>query len=314
MLINREVLLAKIESSYGVDPTPVAGTDAVLVENPSWSNEGARMNERPAVRSSLGSLQQVYGGALMTVAFDIELKGPGTAYSASVKPEMATLLRACGFGETIDTTGGSEKATYAPVSTALESCTIYYFQDGTRFVLTGCRGNVSFNLEVGAVPKASFTMTGHVAGPTDVAVPAPTYDSAVPPPVIGGAFTIDAFAAVIGALAFDMSNAMSFPPDLSAADGFGEIQITKRDVNGSFDPEHELVAAEDFIGNWKTGKSMVLATGSIGSTQYNKFKMDMPAVYYRETAPGDRDGIRTLENAFGAVESAGDDEVSIEFS
>ena len=77
MLVNREVILAKIEGSYGVDSVPVEGTDAMLVENISWSNEGLRMNERPAVRANIGMLQQVYGGRLMTFTFDVEMKGAG---------------------------------------------------------------------------------------------------------------------------------------------------------------------------------------------------------------------------------------------
>jgi len=316
MLTNREVILAKIEVSYGVDPTPLPGTDAVLIENPAWAHEGARMNERLGIRPSLGKLQQVFGGTLATVTFDVELKGAGVAYSASVLPELDALLRMCALSSTVDTTPSSESVTYAPASTAIESGTIYYYQDGTRFILTGCRGNVSFAAEVGGVAKASFTITGHVLGsnPADVALPTPTYDSTVPPPVINGAFTIDSFTAVINALNFDLGNTVATPPDLSDVNGFGEIQVTMRDVNGSFDPEHELIATEDFIGNWKSGLSMALASGTIGANQYNSYALTMPAVYYREVAPGDRDGIRTLDLTFGATESTGDDEFSLVFN
>ena len=112
-----------------------------------------------------------------------------------------------------------------------------------------------------------------------------------------------------------MGNQIATPADVSETDGYGEIQIIGRDVTGTFSPEFDTIANEDFIGNWKSGKSMVLASGNIGSTQYNKFKIDMPAVYYRDPpGPGDRDGIRTLELPFAAAESSGDDEVTIEFT
>ena len=75
MIINREVILVKEEVTYNTDPVPTEGANAVLVENPAWQNEGLRMNERPAVRSSIGQLQHVYGGMLRTVTFDVELKG-----------------------------------------------------------------------------------------------------------------------------------------------------------------------------------------------------------------------------------------------
>ena len=66
MLTIRDVILAKVEATYNVDSTPT-GTDAILVENPSWGYEGARMNDRPAVRTSMGKMQKVYGGSLKTI-------------------------------------------------------------------------------------------------------------------------------------------------------------------------------------------------------------------------------------------------------
>ncbi len=313
MLVNRELILAKIESTYNVDSTPSAATDAILVENINWSQEGLRMVDRPSIQASLSTNQQIYAGSLRSVTFDVEIKGAGAAYSASVAPEVDVLLRACGMGVTLVTTVGSESITYEPVSTGHESITIYYYQDGMLYKLTGCRGNVSFDLSTGAYGKVSFTFVGHSSSPTDAALVTPTYDSTIPPPVIAGAFNVDSYAAVIAALGFDLGNTTATPDNFSAADGFGDVQITKRDVNGSFDPEAVTVATEAFEANLRSGLSMALTTGSIGSTQYNRYTVDMPAIYYRSLAPGDRDGIRTYSMGFGADESSGDDEVSIKF-
>lgn len=314
MLVRREVILAKVETTYNTDPTPTAADNAILVEEPSWSHEGARMVDRPAVRQTMGMLQQVYGGSLKQVTFTVELKGPGSAYSATVRPEIDALLRACGFAATIDTSVGTETATYDPASTSHESVTIWYYQDGTLHKITGARGNVSFTLEAGNIVKANFTLTGHSVAPTDVALASPTYGSTVPPVFIGASFAAQSYAAVINALNFDMSNQVIMPPDANASDGYGEIQITGRDVNGSFDPEHVLVATHDFIGKWRSGATGTLTTGTIGSTQYNRFAINFAEIYYRGISPGDRDGLRTLEVPFGAVEDSGDDEVSIVFS
>lgn len=311
MLINRAGILAKIETTYNTDPTPVAGTDAVLVQALSWSHEGARMNERPATRPGLGKLQHVFGGTLVALEFECELKGAGVAYSASVRPEIDVLLRACGFGATVVTTGGSESVTYNPVSTGHESITIYHFEDGKRRIVTGCRGNVEFTMETGGIGKAKFRFVGHEATPTDVALPTFTFDTTVPPAIKGGAFAIGGYSAIISALNFNPNNALAMPPNFSATDGFAEIRITGRDVSGSFDPEDVLVATKNFIADWKAGTTGALATGTIGGTQYNRYSVSMPVVYYREVAPGDRDGIRTLDLAFGAAESTGDDEISL---
>jgi len=309
MLTNREVILIKVEATYGTDSVPVEATDAVLVENLAWANEGLRMNERPAVRANINMLQQVYGGRLGSITFDIELKGGGGA--VDVPPEIAPVLRACGLGETIN---AAVDVTYEPVSTGHESFTVYYFQDGIRYIMTGARGNISFSLETGAVGKASVTLTGHIALPTDVALASPTYDGVVPVAVINAPFAVGGYSAIINALSFDMSNTVATPPDMSASDGYSEIQITGRDVNGSFDPEAVVVATDFPLQDLEQGNTLVLSTGVIGTGIGGRYQVDMPAIYYRDVSPGDRDGVRTLENPFGAAESAGDDEVSIIFT
>lgn len=315
MLKSRQVILAKIEGTYNTDPTP-AGTDAILVEDLDWSHEGARMIKRPATRPSLGQLQSVFGGTLAQVSFSCEIKGPGSAYSSSVRPEIDVLLRACALAVTVVTTPGSETATYKPVSTpsSHESCTIYLYRDGKRRILTGCRGNVEFTFKTGERGMAKFTLTGHVAAETDTSLVTPTFDSVLPPVVKGGSFAIGAYAAVVSALNFSPNNSVVTPPSLSASDGYGEIRITGRDVAGSFDPEDVLVATKSFIADWSAGTTGSLTSGLITGAQYNRYTATLPVAYYREVKPGDRDGIITLDLSFGAAESSGDDEFSLAFS
>lgn len=308
LLTRKKLLLAEIESTYNTDPTPSPTTDAVLVESLSWSNEGLKMIERIAARPSAGTLQQIYGGRLISVTFAAEVKGSGAAGTA---PELGALLRACGLGETIV---ASTSVTYAPVSSGQESATLYVYEDGKRIIVTGCRGNVSFAMAAGDKVTATFTMTGHVGAQTDTALPSATFDSTVPEPFIGGSFTIDSYAASISALNFDLANGMAMPEDVNASDGYGEIAITSRDVNGSINPLDELVATEDFIGNFTSGAVMALTTGAIGATAGNILTVSMPAVYYRDASSADRDGIAALDLPFGAAESTTDDEVSIAFT
>lgn len=314
MLVNREVILAKTEVSYGVDSLPVAGTDAMLVENIAWSNEGLRLNERPAVRSSLGQLQQVFGGTLRSITFDVEMKGSGVDPSVTATPpEFAPLLRACGLAETIN---AGVSVVYVPESDPAnhESITIYYYQDGIRYDLLGCRGNVSFTWETGALAKMSFTFTGHLVGPTDQSLVTPTVLSVVPEALIGSAFTIGGFAAIVNAVSLDMSNTLALPPSIAASDGYDEVQITARDPNGSYDPESELIATEDPWNDLITDAALALSIGPIGATAGNIMTIAMPAVSYRDVTPGDRDGIRVYEIPFGAAESTVDDEVSLTFT
>jgi len=310
MLTNREVILAKIEVTYGTDSVPVEAIDAKLVENIGWSNEGLRMNERPAVRQNIGMLQMVFGGTLRAITFDVELKGSGGA--VDVPPELGTLLRGCGFDETIT---GATDVQYAPVSTGQESLTIYHFQDGIRHTMVGCVGSLSVNLETGALGKLSFTFTGHLVDVTDVALPAaPVYTTNVPPPLISVPFSIGGFSAVINALTFDMSNTVATPPDMSASDGYSEVRITQRDVQGSYDPEAVLIAVEDPFVDLAQGNILAVTTGVIGSVVGNRILIDLPGAYTKDVSPGDRDGVRTYDIPLGFAEVAGDDEVNFTFT
>jgi hypothetical protein len=309
MLKQLTVILAKVEATYNVDPVPTGAADAILVENPSWSLDSARRFERMPVKASLAPLKSLYGGSLMTVSFDVEVKGSG---AAGTPPEIGVLLRGCGFGETIV---ASTSVEYEPVSTALKSITIYYYEDGIRRILTGCRGNVNFSAEVGGPGKLSFAFTGHYSAPTDVAVATPTFDTTVPSVWLGMAsFLVDSYAAVITKLAFDMGNEVAKPGTIIAADGYGEIRITRRNVTGSMDPEQTLVATYNWINKWQTVATGALTCGTLGTVAGNRYLLTMPALTWSSLAPADKEGISTFEAAFEARESASDDEISFLFT
>lgn len=306
-LVRRRVLLAKVESTYNTDAVPTEADNAILIEDLNWSPEGLRMVDRPAIRSSLGALQQVYGGSLLNVSFTAEVKGSG---AAGTPPELGALFLGCAMAETIV---ASTSVTYKPASDSQSSLTFYIYEDGTLIKLTGCRGTCEMIGEVGARMMASFTFTGHFDGPADVAIASPTYDSTVPPILINGNFTIGGFGAIIQAANINLGLTVEVPPNLSATDGYGEVLVTSRDVNGSINPEQTLVAAKDFMAEFKAGTTGAFNIGPIGSAG-NQLQVTMPAVYYRNLSPSARQGVQVYDLPFGAAESSGDDEVSLIFT
>lgn len=311
MLLKNEVILAEIESTYNTDPTPT-GAEAVAFSDVSWSNEGLRMIERNLVKQGLDMEKRIYGGHLKTIVFTCELKGSGAAGTA---PEFGPLLRSCGMDETIVV---STSVTYGPVSTALESCTIYYFEgDGTngiRHILTGCRGTCVFNFQVGDVPKVTFTMTGHRSNPTDNAAPTPTYDSTDPVGLINIPFTVGGDSLVVNGFTLETTNEIATVESLSASDGYGDVRISSRDPGGSLDPETVLVATTPIIADLTGGQENAISIGSIGATAGNIVDLDLPAAYYVDAGPADREGIRTYDLPYKAAISAGDDEWSLVFT
>lgn len=155
MLKNKEVFCAKLETNYNIDAVPVASTDALLVESSDWTNEGVRMIDRPAIRSSTGKLKQIFGGSLVGFNVSCEVKGSGTP---GTPPEIGSLLQMCGMSETI-VPGTS--VTYRTASNGHKSGSVDLYHEGMRIKGTGVRGNVGFNLEVGNKIMANFTLVGH---------------------------------------------------------------------------------------------------------------------------------------------------------
>ena len=310
MLTSREVILVKEEGTYNQDSVPTNLLNAMLIGNPSWAHEGLRMNERNVVKNTNAVKQHIFGGTLKTISLEIELKGSGAVGTA---PEFGVLFEACSYVETIVV---ATLVKYDPTSDPAnqKSVTVYYYQDGLLHKLTGCRGTFSVNLETGAIPMATFTLTGHSGAPTDEPMVVPTLDTTEPVAVKGNAFTVGGFSADISSLAFDAGVEVSTPASMGSDDGYGEVRVGKRDLNGSFDPEMELVVDNDFYGDFEDGNKLALNTGSIGSVAGNIVSLAMSAVYYRDLANGDREGIRTYEVPFGAVEDAGDDELTIVFT
>jgi hypothetical protein len=305
LLIKRAVLLAKIESTYNSDPSPAAA-DAVLVESLSISHTGQRMDEQMVLKNTLAPDQQVFGGTLKQLQFSVPLKHSGTVDTA---PEWGPILRACGCGETIN---AATSVVYTPATDSHDSVTIYYYEDGVLHSLTGCRGNVVFNINSGQRALMTFTMTGHDAGITDTSVvSSPTFDSTVAVAVKGASFSIGGYSAIISSMTMDTGNTIETPDDLNGSDGYGEIEVGDRDVNGTIDPEMVLVATNDFLSDWKNGTSMALATGTIGGTSGNQWALSLPAVSYRDMGFDSRGNIRTAAMNYGASESSGDDEFSL---
>ncbi|MGR8917981.1 MAG: phage tail tube protein [Gammaproteobacteria bacterium] len=309
-MTKRGVLTAKVESTYNSDSSP-GTSDVVRAEEVSIDlNRGAKMNERPAQRGTLGQLPHLYGGALGAIEFSVPIAGSGTAGTA---PEVDALLRACGMAVT---TVPSTSVAYAPTSDAQnhESCTIKYYEDGTLYVFTGCVGNVSVNAEAGAHGKLQFSMVGHISGPSDSALISGSFSTVSPPQIKGLSYTLDSYAGVIAALTADLQNTIAELPSVNGADGYGRMQITARDVMMTVNPEVELVATEDYVGNWRSGASQAVAFGTVGATAGNRWALAMPAAVVREIGKEERDGVAVYALTLGCAESSGDDEITLTFT
>ncbi|MDE2102462.1 MAG: hypothetical protein KGL39_34770 [Patescibacteria group bacterium] len=313
LLVQHQLILAKIETAYNTDADPAPATNSILVQDLSWTQHGLRMEKRPALRvDSISPLQPVYGGELCQIEFTCEVKGSGTAGTA---PEIDPLLQACGMAATI---AASISVTYAPISTnsGIKSCTIYHEYDGNVQKLTGCMGTVNFTIKSGMIVTAKFTFTGHVESRVAGALGTPTFNATVPVAAINmSGLLIGAYAPVAQSFALDVGTKVETPANLGAADGYGPIMISERDSKGTIEVEADLLGNVDFFTDISDGTAINFTTGAIGSAAGNKVTFNVPQLVVTGIKPGNSNGIITATVDYQAVESSTPDtNFSIEFT
>src|SRR5574337_1801501 len=108
--VRNTAILAKVESSYGVDITPGAADGLWAIGTPPSPKFTPNSLKDVIGRGSLSKIPNAAPGQrYWEVSLKVPVRGAGAAYSSSVKPKVSPLLRACGFQEVVTTTGGSEK-------------------------------------------------------------------------------------------------------------------------------------------------------------------------------------------------------------
>lgn len=316
-LVRNTAILAKTEVTYGVDPVPTGGANAILISNQQVNPLVANNVDRAVVRPYLGGSEQLVGTRYKEVSFDVELVGSGTAGTA---PAWGPLLRACGMAETVT---ASTRVDYLPVSTGFESVTIYYYDDGVQHVLLGARGTVQPNLRIGEIPKLSFRFVGIDGGDTAVANPAVTLTNFRTPLVVvdanSGDVTFGATHSSSGApvltagtiypsqgLELDLGNAVNFTPLL----GGETVDITDRQATGRL--SLDLTAAQEvtFIGNVKsaTVQSLGITHGTVAGFKSLLF---MPSVQLINPGKAELNGKRLISYDLRVNPSAGNDELRL---
>lgn len=151
--IRNTAILAKIETTIGTDALPTGAADALLVSNPTCDYTYNNV-DRDNIRSFLGASEQLAGTRYVTLGFDVEVSGSGTAGTA---PAWGKLLRACAMAETLT---ALMRAEYNPITSGFEALTIYYYDDGVVHRAVGCMGNMEMMLEESGIPKFKFSFTG----------------------------------------------------------------------------------------------------------------------------------------------------------
>lgn len=152
-LFKTKTLFAAIESTYDTSPV-ITGAHWAEARNVSITPFEAPVVDRGIVLPYKGRRAGLAGTPNVKITFDIALAPSGTRGTA---PRWGTILRGCGWAETIVAT---TSVSYNLVSTGEQSLTLVYFDADNRHDITGARGSVSFKLSKGGIPLMSFSFTG----------------------------------------------------------------------------------------------------------------------------------------------------------
>ncbi len=243
--LRKTFLLAKLESTYGIDSVPTAD-DAILVSSAEFTYTSSN-KERNVIKPWMGSEEELTGDDYGTISFTVEAAPSGTAGTAA---KWGKLLQACAMSETIT---AATKVAYLPVSASFASLTFYYIIDGIRYIMTGCRGNAQFVYEVNDIPSIKFTFTGMIGdlstAITSQVVTGQDYATWKAPEMVTARNTSSLSINLLGVadehletptarndygctgLTFDLGNKVAYQPMLGT--GASRVVISDRAVTGS---------------------------------------------------------------------------------
>lgn len=300
-----KTLLAKIETTYGTDPTPTAGANGILATNVSISPMEGQDVDRNLEFPHFGASEMIPTGLFAKLTFDVELAGSGAAGTA---PAWSVLMRMCGNAATVTP---ATKVEYTPITDAPESGTIYFAIDTVRQVLKGARGTWTIKLNAQGLPVISFEMTGLWAVPTTSAKIAPTLTGFQVPKV---ATKTNTPTFTIGGTAFVMRNfelALNNDVQTRLLIGYDGIEIVDRNPSLKATVEAQALATYDpfTIAQAQTKKVIQLVHGTAAG---NIVTIDIPiAQQKRLTGYSQEQNVLEWPLEYVPLPNAGNDEFKI---
>ena len=319
---RKTVILVKNEDTYGVQATATPTTDAILTTIPSVSLD-AQVLERNYTRASFSPTQPVIGRKLVNVGFQTELKSQIEVLDGvDTNPlEIDPVLRMAGLDPTytVETSPpGSNDGyvTYAPISDAQESATLYvYSGNQVKHIVTGAYCNLQFEFVAGQYPIMTVDIRGKYIEPSDAAVSNTTYATDIP--VQSESLSL-AFGAVTGTVVrtftLNMNNEIIERPDLNSTEGLKGLRISGRRPTISFRVEKELVSTWNIYNALDIGTTYS-TTFTHGSSAGQKILVTIPKLVITNITEADDAGIAVLdvEGLCAANSGTGDDEFTLKF-
>ena len=131
LLTKKRAVLAKIESTYGVDPVPTGAANAMLVSNLSIAPIEASLVSRDLMRPYLGNSQNLLAETHVKIDFEVEYVGSGVV---GLAPAYDPLMLACGFSKATSTAALTINRTGSVATATLNA---HGYAVGDKIVISG---------------------------------------------------------------------------------------------------------------------------------------------------------------------------------
>jgi len=235
----------------------------------------------------------------------------GSTKVATVRAISTTFVPGASSGYSI-----GANVSYAPVSSSFTSVTIYYNVDGLLHKVTGARGTVVLNGEVGAIPTLQFTMTGIYNSPTDTAAPEATYTNQATPLIFKQgnttAFQLYSYSACLQSVSMDVGNNIVYRELVGCTK---QVLITQRNVTGTVVIEVPTIAQKDYFTAAITDGTTGNFSFAHGTTAGNRVGLVLSTVDIGDPSYSGQDDIAMLNLPYTAIPTtAGNDEFVLVFS
>jgi len=195
-----------------------------------------------------------------------------------------------------------------PLSDNFLSLTLYMHKDGVLHEMPGSYGTFEITAEAGNFATVKWTFTGSYEAAIDDPNPAPNFETTLPEQVQLARLWVNQFNAIVQRFTYNQANDIQIRPDVSSSDGYNGTRITSRKPEGGIDPEADLVANNDFWGQFAAATRMPLQM-RVGMDVGNTVWMIAPNTQYSGMTYQDRNGIMAYDAGLRFARSNGNDEM-----
>jgi len=331
-LTRKKMVLVQTEATEGTDAGTISTANNFLLCEEASVTPEVQVIERPSLKPYLSPLPSVVGGMFANWSITFELKGAGESAGAVDLPDWDPVFRACGMWRQTNDPAPAEYYDYFPATKGMhttvgsivsdQSMTLYLYEDGTVWKLTGCWGNLTISGSAGERVMCTAEGMGLLhsadtyAGNVDAVWPSSmTFDTELPPTCLSMSCSLDGGTANAATFSLDLGNEVSARPCVNKASGYLGFVITNRNPTGSIDPE--IVAADDGNTDWFHQFKTSGDTGNFGvnlntgAANGLVIQISAPEAQIVSFAEGDRNGVLTADLGLAFRRSSGDDEIKI---